>query len=223
MRPEEILAIAGTLGDVLPLEVLPDADRLDLGNSMALRKFKADEVVYHQGDPAAHAYVVVDGLVKVLLLDENGRELLVSLHRRGEFFGELALFEQGPRDGTAVCVVATTALQIARDGALRVLGRNEGARRYMFERLTRTIRKLESQVGDLAFLDVASRLAKYLVEVGRAGKMALTQDDLAAAIGSTRMTVNKLLADFERRGLIEVGRRNIRVLDESSLLREIRA
>ena len=223
MRPEEILAIAGTLGDVLPLEVLPDADRLDLGNSMALRKFKADEVVYHQGDPAAHAYVVVDGLVKVLLLDENGRELLVSLHRRGEFFGELALFEQDPRDGTAVCVVATTALQIARDGALRVLGRNEGARRYMFERLTRTIRKLESQVGDLAFLDVASRLAKYLVEVGRAGKMALTQDDLAAAIGSTRMTVNKLLADFERRGLIEVGRRNIRVLDESSLLREIRA
>ena len=208
---------------MLPLEVLPDADRLDLGNSMALRKFKADEVVYHQGDPAAHAYVVVDGLVKVLLLDENGRELLVSLHRRGEFFGELALFEQGPRDGTAVCVVATTALQIARDGALRVLGRNEGARRYMFERLTRTIRKLESQVGDLAFLDVASRLAKYLVEVGRAGKMPLTQDDLAAAIGSTRMTVNKLLADFERRGLIEVGRRNIRVLDESSLLREIRA
>ena len=53
--------------------------------------------------------------------------------------------------------------------------------------------------------------------------MPLTQDDLAAAIGSTRMTVNKLLADFERRGLIEVGRRNIRVLDESSLLREIRA
>lgn len=223
MRPEEILALASTLGDVLPLEILPDADRLELGNSMAVRKFKADEVVYHQGDPAAHAYVIVDGLVKVLLLDENGRELLVSLHRRGEFFGELALFEQGPRDGTAVCVVATTALQIARDGALRVLGRNDGARRYMFERLTRTIRKLESQVGDLAFLDVASRLAKYLVEVGRAGKLPLTQDDLASAIGSTRMTVNKLLADFERRGLIEVRRRNIRVVDENSLLREIRA
>ena len=223
MRPEEILALAGTLGDVLPLEVLPDADRLELATSMAVRKFKADEAVYHQGDPAAHAYVVVDGLVKVLLLDENGRELLVSLHRRGEFFGELALFEQDPRDGTAVCVVATTALQIARDGALRVLGRNEGARRYMFERLTRTIRKLESQVGDLAFLDVAGRLAKYLVEVGRAGKMPLTQDDLAAAIGSTRMTVNKLLADFERRGFIEVRRRNIRIVDESSLLREIRA
>src|SRR5438093_11487314 len=100
---------------------------------MALRKFKADEVVYHQGDPAAHAYVVVDGLVKVLLLDENGRELLVSLHRRGELFGELALFEQGPRGGTAVCRVAATAPQIARGGAPRVLGRHEGAPRYLFE------------------------------------------------------------------------------------------
>src|SRR2546427_12812355 len=105
MRPEEILAIAGTLGDVLPLEVLPDADRLDLGNSMALRKFKADEVVYHQGDPAAHAYVVVDGLVKVLLLDENGRELLVSLHRRGRVFCGVGLFVKGARGGAAGGVV----------------------------------------------------------------------------------------------------------------------
>jgi len=47
-------------------------------------------------------------------------------------------------------------------------------------------------------------------------------EDLAAAVGSTRMTVNKLLADFERRGLIDVERRNVRVLDEQSLLREIR-
>src|SRR5207245_8976984 len=95
MRPEEILAIAGTLGDVLPLEVLPDADRLDLGNSMALRKFKADEVVYHQGDPAAHAYLVVDGLVNVLLLDEHGRELLVYMHSRGDVYCEHGQLQTG--------------------------------------------------------------------------------------------------------------------------------
>jgi CRP-like cAMP-binding protein len=52
--------------------------------------------------------------------------------------------------------------------------------------------------------------------------LPLTQDDLASAIGSTRMTVNKLLADFERRGLINVERRNVRVLDETLLQREIR-
>ena len=168
--------------------------------------------------------MVFEVLVKVLLLDENGRELLISLHSRGEFFGELVIFEDKvPRDGTAVCVIPTSVFQIDRDGSLAVLKRNEEARAHMFERLSRSIRKLEGQVEDFAFLDVTSRLAKYLVEVARLGRpLPLTQDDLAAAVGSTRMTVNKLLADFERRGLIDVERRNVRVLDETSLLREIR-
>ena len=93
----------------------------------------------------------------------------------------------------------------------------------MFERLSRTIRTLEVKAEDLAFLDVTSRLAKYLLEIAKTGlPLPLTQDDLAAAIGSTRMTVNKLLADFEKRGLIDVERRNVRVIDEALLLREVR-
>jgi CRP/FNR family transcriptional regulator, cyclic AMP receptor protein len=216
--------MAGTLADVLPIEILPEIDRAELANHMTLRKFKPDEVVYHQGDPAKHWFVVFEGLVKVLLLDEHGRELLISLHARGEFFGELVMFEEKePRDGTAICVVPTSVFQIDRDGSLSVLRRNEEARKHMFERLSKNIRRLEGQVEDFAFLDVTSRLAKYLVEVARMGRpLPLTQDDLAAAIGSTRMTVNKLLADFERRGLIDVRRRNVRVLDERLLQREIR-
>ncbi|TMG37439.1 MAG: Crp/Fnr family transcriptional regulator [Chloroflexi bacterium] len=223
MQLEELRRMAATLGDVLPIDLLPEPDRLELVSHMAVRKFKQDEVVYHQGDPAEHAYVVFEGLVKVLLLDEQGHELLVSIMRRGEFFGELALFEKAPRDGTAMAIIPTTALQIERDGALRVLRRNPEASRFMFERLSRTIRTLEVKAEDLAFLDVTSRLAKYLLEIAKTGlPLPLTQDDLAAAIGSTRMTVNKLLADFEKRGLIDVERRNVRVIDEALLLREVR-
>ena len=224
MRVEELRKTAATLGDVLPIEILSEADKQDLASHMTLRKFKQDEVIYHQGDPAATWFVVFEGLVKILLLDENGRELLISLHSRGEFFGELVIFEDKvPRDGTAVAVIPTSVFQIDRDGSLSVLRRNEETRTVMFERLSRNIRKLEGQVEDFAFLDVTSRLAKYLVEVARLGRpLPLTQDDLAAAVGSTRMTVNKLLADFERRGLINVQRRNVRVLDEKSLMREIR-
>ncbi|TME92278.1 MAG: Crp/Fnr family transcriptional regulator [Chloroflexi bacterium] len=122
-----------------------------------------------------------------------------------------------------MAIIPTTALQIERDGALRVLRRNPEASRFMFERLSRTIRTLEVKAEDLAFLDVTSRLAKYLLEIAKTGlPLPLTQDDLAAAIGSTRMTVNKLLADFEKRGLIDVERRNVRVIDEALLLREVR-
>jgi len=224
VKVEELRKIAGTLADVLPIEILPEVDRQELAGHMALRKFKQDEVIYHQGDPAAHWFVVFEGLVKVLLLDENGRELLISLHSRGEFSGQRGICEEKvPGDGTAVCVSPTSVVERERDGSLAVLKRNEDARAHMFERLSQNIRKLEGQVEDFAFLDVTSRLAKYLVEVARLGRpLPLTQEDLAAAVGSTRMTVNKLLADFERRGLIDVERRNVRVLDEKSLLREIR-
>ena len=92
MKVEELRKMAGTLADVLPIEILPEIDRQELAGHMALRQFKQGEVVYHQGDPAAHWFVVFEGLVKVLLLDENGRELLISLHSRGEFFGERVIF-----------------------------------------------------------------------------------------------------------------------------------
>jgi len=74
----------------------------------------------------------------------------------------------------------------------------------------------------IVFLDVPSRLAKYLIEADRVGGSALTQDDIAAAIASTRVTVNKTLADFERRGLIRVDRRQVLIVDEAGLRREIR-
>src|SRR2546427_12810937 len=93
---------------------------------MALRKFKADEVVYHQGDPAAHAYVVVDGLVKVLLLDENGRELLVSLHRRGGVFRGPRLILQRTRDGAAAWGAGGDGAPHPRRGAPRRARRAEG-------------------------------------------------------------------------------------------------
>ena len=91
--------MAGSLADVLPIEILPEIDRQELAGHMTMRKFKQDEVVYHQGDPAAHWFVVFEGLAKVLLLDENGRELLISLHSRGEFFGELVIFEEKVPEG----------------------------------------------------------------------------------------------------------------------------
>jgi signal-transduction protein with cAMP-binding, CBS, and nucleotidyltransferase domain len=108
------------------IEILPEIDRQELAGRMALRKFRQDEVIYHQGDPAARWVVVFEGPVKRLLLDDNGRALLISLHSRGEF-------------------------QIDRDGSLAVLKRNEEARTDTFERLSRNVRKLEGQVADFAF------------------------------------------------------------------------
>ena len=216
-----VMEMAGTLRDVLPLEILPQEDREDLARQIRVRKFKADEVVYHRGDPAEHAYVVFTGLVKVMLLNDDGHEALVGLHARGEFFGELALFSDAPREASVIAVLPTTVLQLSRESSWRVLDRNPKARDWMFRHLAANIQKLEDKYESVVFLDVPGRLAKYVLEIDRDGQqLPITQDDIAAAIGSTRVTVNKDLADLERRGLIKVERRKVRVLDRPALERE---
>jgi CRP/FNR family transcriptional regulator/CRP/FNR family cyclic AMP-dependent transcriptional regulator len=219
---DAMMRLAGTLRDVLPLDILPQADKEELAGAMRSRKFAADEVVFHRGDLAAHANVVYSGLVKVMLLDEAGREALVALHGRGEFFGELALFTDAPREATVIAMIPTTTLQLSRDSCWRVLDRNPKARDWMFRHLADTIQQLSARYETIVFMDTPGRLAKYLLELGHVGgELPLTQDDLAAAIGSTRVTVNKLLADFERRGLVRVDRRRFEIADAHKLELEL--
>jgi CRP-like cAMP-binding protein len=215
--------MARTLKDVLPIEVLTEGERETLARQMHLRRFKANEVVYHRGDPGSDAFVVFSGLVKLVLLDDEGHEVIAALRARGEFFGELALFEEATRETTSVAVVGTQTFQLSRASLAQVLDQNPKARDFAFRVLAGRIRAISSKYEDRMFLDVPGRLAKYLLELARVRADApITQDDLAAAIGSTRVTVNKLLADFEKRGLVRVERRHIEVLDQVRLAAETR-
>ena len=213
---------ARRLIDVLPIDILTEEDKDELARRMRVRHFKGDEVIYHQGDPGADAHVVHQGLVKVMLVNDQGDEALVALHRRGDFFGELALFNDSPRENTVVAVMDTTTIQLGRDACTHVLQRNQAARDWMFHHLTETIEELQGRYEKMVFLDVPGRLACYLLELRAiGGDLPIRQDDLAAAIGSTRVTVNKLLSDFDKRGLVRVSRRKFEILDEARLEQQI--
>lgn len=220
---QAMMDFASHLRDALPIDdVLTLDDQVELVRRMHVRKFKAGEVIYHQGDLATDAHVVHAGLVKELLVHDDGDEALMTLRRRGEFFGELALFRPGPRDTTAVAVIDTTTCQLSRESCQVVLARNAKAREWMFTHLTLTIQKLEDRYESMVFLDVPGRLACYLLELKAiSADLPIRQDDLASAIGSTRVTVNKLLADFERRGLVRVSRRKFEIVNSRALEMEM--
>jgi CRP-like cAMP-binding protein len=223
MERNALWGMAQELRDVLPLHVLDGVEGQTLFSHLRLRRFAANEVVYHRGDPAADTFVVHQGMVKSMLQNEQGHELVLKRYGRGEFFGTLALFRDGHRESTVSALVATTVLQIGRAGAQHVLARNPRATSFMFERMAETIEQLACQVEAIVFLDVRGRLARHLLELRRRGEATLRQEELAAAIGANVFTVNKTLADFGRRRLVRIERRCVHVLDEAQLREEIRA
>lgn len=221
-----IPAIADVLGDVPIFAALPLADRGELASRMRVRQFARDEVVFHRDDPAGHFFVIVAGTVKLTGADESGREVVIAILRGGDVFGELELFDDQPRSVTVTAITETQALALGREDFFEVLERNPRSMRAMLTLLARTIRDTAGRIEDLVFLDVPSRVAKSLLDLGSAtgsnGEIHLTQEDIAAFVGATRTSVNRVLADLEQRGIIALGRRHIEIKDQAALQRQVR-
>ena len=205
----------------------PDTELLQLAERMRTRSFKRGEMLFRKDDPGTHLYVVTDGAVKIALPGEFGQEALVSIMRAGDFFGELALFDGSPRSASATAMEDTRAALLAREDFLSFLETHPASVRVVLDVLARMIRRLSDRVEDLIFLDVPSRVAKYLLDLAQQDgeaklELTLTQDELAAFIGASRVSVNRVLGDLERRDIIEIRRRHIVVKDPAKLAKEIR-
>jgi len=222
----DVLEVARSLSDCLPVDELTDEQLSELLMHAQLRRFDRDEVVYHRGDPSKHIHVVVQGSVKLVREDAQGREVLLWVVERGGLFGQQGVFGT-VRPATAIATTRTDTLQLVGDVVRRVLERNPRILLRAFQMIEARFEKLTQALEDVMHLDVPSRLAKYLLDSldGSAGapSPALTQDELAAAVGTTRVTVNKVLADFEHRGLIRVSRRHVDVIARDQLRKEVHA
>ncbi len=185
MEDDPLWKLGNELRDVLPLSALSEADGRELVSHMRVRRLEEGELVYHRHDPAADAFVVRDGLVKSVLQHWEGRELLLGLYGRGQFFGTLALFDpEARRDSTVIAAMPTTVLQVPREDVVRVLLRNPVAMHFMARRYIRMIRRLQRQVEIHLSLNTSSRLALFLIELEHLPhRVHLSQEQIAGAIG----------------------------------------
>lgn len=223
MNPQ---AVADFLAEVPIFSALGEAERRELVLRMRTRHFARGEVVFHRDDPAAHFFVIVAGTVKITIEDESGHEVLVAVERGGGTFGDVALIDDSPRSATVTTLAETLLLALARDDFFDVLERHPKSMRQLLTLLAKTIRRASGRIEDLVFLDVSGRVAKCLLDLsqvhGTTSEIDMTQDDLAAFVGATRVSVNRVLADLEQRGVIAVGRRHVEIKDEETLRREVR-
>lgn len=223
----ETRSIVEALEHVSVFAPLAEADRRVVAERLRPRRYAPNEIVFHRGDPASQLYILVAGTVKISLLDEYGHEAVVALLRGGDVFGELALFDEEARSATVVAVTETVCYLLAREDFLSVLERSTAAMRQMLRLLAKTVRRSTTRVEDLVFLDVPSRVAKVLLDLAEisgteVAEIAMTQDDLAAMVGATRVSVNRVLASLEARGIVTVGRRRIEIVDREKLRHEVR-
>lgn len=204
-----------------------------VGRGMRTRRFRRGEVIFHQGDPGDALFIVASGAIKITLPSDSGEEAILTTLRAGDVFGELALLDGAPRSATATALEASETLILPREQFRELLATEPAIRDALLASLAGELRRLTNHVEELHFLDItgrlASRLARLATETGRRQpdgairlRAPLTQGDLAAMIGCTRQSVNKLLGMFTDDGLIRLERDSIVVLDLDGLVRAAR-
>lgn len=207
----------------------PEGVLADVGRRLRHRHFRRNEVIFHQGDPGDALHVITSGAVKIVLPSPEGEEAIIATLRNGDFFGELSLLDGQPRSATATAVEPTETLTLPRGVFHELLDAHPELRDALFEALTHLLRRLTRHVEELHFLDLAGRLAARLAQLARqAGPSPqggaeldwpYTQSDLAAMIGGTRQSVNKLLSELIADGLVRLETERLIVTDVDALER----
>jgi CRP-like cAMP-binding protein len=202
---------------------LDDAASASLLASMVSVKIPKGTILFAEGDGGDQLYVIAEGKLKLGTSSGDGRENLLSILGPGEMFGELSLFDPGPRTSTATAVTDAKLLSLGQEKLLPWLVDNPKVSLQLLARLAQRLRRTNEAVGDLVFSDVPGRVAKALIDLGeRFGKKTdeglyvhhdLTQEELAQLVGASRETVNKALADFAGRNWLKLDGRAVLITD----------
>lgn len=194
--------------------------------------FPRGTTIFDEGEPGDRLYIIISGKVKLARHAPDGRENLLTIMGPSDMFGELSIFDPGPRTSAAVCVTevvtATMDSQMLHDWIRSHPEISEQLLRVLARRLRRT----NNALADLIFTDVPGRVAKALLQlanrfgVQEGGALRvhhdLTQEEIAQLVGASRETVNKALAEFAHRGWIRLEGKSVLISDTERLAKRAR-
>jgi CRP/FNR family cyclic AMP-dependent transcriptional regulator len=192
----------------LPFNVNSFLSKADGGRTIT--SYRKNEKIFSQGDPADAVFYIQEGKVKVCVMSEEGKEAVVALHGKGEFFGEGCLTGQPLRLATVMAMTESAVMRLAKADIVRVL-RDEPkfSERFMSYLLARNAR-VEEDLVDQLFNSSEKRLARVLLLMANFGKEGkpepvitkISQEALAEIIGTTRSRVSTFMNKFRELGFI---------------------
>jgi CRP/FNR family transcriptional regulator, cyclic AMP receptor protein len=218
--------VSTTLLHNVPLFARLDEAQLGvLARAIVRRSFGRNAKIIGAGDPTDSLYIVISGRLKVLMSDEQGREVILSILGPGEFFGEMGLLDDSLRSASVVTLEACELLTISKTDFKRSLAENFELSLNVMRGLVQRLREADRKIGSLALMDVYGRVARLLLEMAedidgeKVVVNKLSKQDIAKMIGASREMVSRVMKDLQLGGYLEVRGRAV-VLRDTILLAE---
>lgn len=186
------------------------------------KSYPKGSVILFEDDPGDSLFVVRSGRVKVVLVAEDGREVILGLLGEGEHFGELALIDDQPRSAHVIAMEESSLLVLRREDFRRRVEQSPSVAWSLLTELSRRLRRADGKIGSLVLLDVPGRIARMLLDAAEEGgseliDKPLTHQTIAHLIGASRETVSRAMRDFQDNGWVSTERRRIRLTNKPAL------
>ncbi|HEX6632065.1 MAG TPA: Crp/Fnr family transcriptional regulator [Gemmatimonadaceae bacterium] len=219
-----LLQITDFLGSVSLFRGLARESLQRIAEVTREKRYPKGSVIVFADDPGDSLYIVRAGRVKVVLLGEDGREVILGVLGVGEHFGELALIDDQPRSAHVIAMEDSLLVVLRRDDFRRRVEAEPAVAWAMLTEMSRRLRVADKKIGGLVLLDVPGRIARVLLENApdestNVVQRRLTHQTIAQMIGASRETVSRAMRDFQEAGWIAVERRVIRLTDRAALIR----
>lgn len=191
-----------------------------------VKSVAARAIVFLEDDEGDGVYGVLDGSVSVIVESAGGEDLILRLLEQGELFGELAVLDGRGRTASVVARSACSLLFIPRAVFLRLLATRSEMAAGVIPLLAGYLRRNTRLVTERAFLDVATRLARQLIRLSAeqhvdespGATIHVSQYELSRMLGVSREIVNRHLTQWRGRGVVEISRGHIRLIDKQAML-----
>ena len=189
-----------------------------------VRLIKKKQVIYYEGDSVTGIFLVIQGKVKTVKLNEDGRQLMTGIYGDEEYFGITSLLLQEPYAETAEALEDTTICMLPKEMMEELLNQYPDLGRKFLKILSNHLLDKEEQLMQLAYHSVRKRLSEVLIRLAKQEKsgepviLKVSRDNLAALAGMATETVSRILSDFKEENIIERKGSQIQIMDFHRLL-----
>ncbi|MFC1558544.1 Crp/Fnr family transcriptional regulator [candidate division KSB1 bacterium] len=180
---------------------LKEKDLKKLARLTSLHTYKSDNIILMESEAGISLYLIAKGSVKVSRMSIDGKEVILSILKEGDFFGELSLLDGQARSATVTAIEDSELLILRRDDFLQIIKEHPELSIFLLKELARRIRKSDAQIKSLSLLNAAGRVGTVFIQsaetggIIRDGKAYITklpsQQNIAGMTGMTRETVSR--------------------------------